>query len=175
MRLNEKEKLKLVDILRFEEGTENLPYLCSADKVTIGVGHNLEAFGYRGIPAKDFVGVSLGKAHEILRRRVDAKIYDPSTGLTNSAINDLLLDDLQVIITQVEANFDNILPRHYMPCLVELAFQLGINGLLGFKRAIKALEQNNIPMAIVHFLDSKWNLQTRGRSLRVMTRLANSI
>ncbi len=43
--------------------------------------------------------------------------------------------------------------------LVELAFNLGVNGLLGFKKMISALSVNNYPVAAKELLDSAWAVQ----------------
>lgn len=43
--------------------------------------------------------------------------------------------------------------------LVELAFNLGTNGLLGFKRMIAALGTNNYSLAVKELKDSKWSTQ----------------
>ncbi len=40
--------------------------------------------------------------------------------------------------------------------IIELAFNVGINGLLSFKRMIAALEPLNPPLAAKEMLDSKW-------------------
>lgn len=43
--------------------------------------------------------------------------------------------------------------------LVELAFNLGVNGLLGFKKMISALTVNNYALAAKELVDSSWSRQ----------------
>lgn len=43
--------------------------------------------------------------------------------------------------------------------LVELAFNLGLNGLLGFKKMISALAVNNYALAAKELIDSSWSRQ----------------
>lgn len=47
--------------------------------------------------------------------------------------------------------------------LVELAFNLGVNGLLGFKKMIAALTVNNYSQAAKELVDSTWAKQVGSR------------
>lgn len=51
--------------------------------------------------------------------------------------------------------------------LVNAAFQLGVTGLLGFKKAIAALQRGDFATAANEFLDSDWAKQTPNRAQRV--------
>jgi lysozyme len=51
--------------------------------------------------------------------------------------------------------------------LVDMAFNLGINGLLGFKRTIEALESENYIIAAAEMLDSTWARQVGPRARRL--------
>lgn len=51
--------------------------------------------------------------------------------------------------------------------LVNMAFQLGINGLLGFKKMLAALEVGRYADAASEALDSRWSKQTGRRARRV--------
>ncbi len=56
--------------------------------------------------------------------------------------------------------------------IIELAFNIGINGLLGFKRMIAALEPLNPPLAAKEMLDSKWAEQVgKNRSQDMASRM----
>ena len=50
--------------------------------------------------------------------------------------------------------------------LVSMAFQMGIQGLFGFKRALKAVEDGDWDKAGREMLDSKWARQTPKRARR---------
>lgn len=50
--------------------------------------------------------------------------------------------------------------------LVSMAFQMGIQGLFGFKRALKAVEDGDWDEAGREMLDSKWARQTPKRARR---------
>lgn len=55
--------------------------------------------------------------------------------------------------------------------LYEMAYQLGVSGVLKFKNMIKALEEQDYKQAAIEGRDSKWYNQTRNRAERLMTRM----
>ena len=119
--------------LILHEGLELKPYRCSAGKLTIGVGRNLED-----------KGISRGEALFLLR-------------------ND---------IKEVEQALSRY--RWYMQldpvrkkAIVDMAFNLGVSGLLQFQRMIAALEQGDYNAAAFEMLDSRWARQVGRRALRL--------
>jgi len=56
--------------------------------------------------------------------------------------------------------------------LFEMAYQLGVNGLLGFKKMFNALENKDYRNAKLEGLDSKWRKQTPLRAKRMMDIIA---
>ena len=53
--------------------------------------------------------------------------------------------------------------------LVNMAFNLGINGLLGFQHFLIALQAGNYPLAAKEMLASKWAVQVGQRALELAT------
>lgn len=51
--------------------------------------------------------------------------------------------------------------------LILMAYQMGVNGVLGFRRMLKALESGNRQEAADEALDSQWAKQTPARARRV--------
>jgi lysozyme len=51
--------------------------------------------------------------------------------------------------------------------LISMAFQLGMRGLAGFKKALSSLEAGSWQEAHDHFLDSRWARQTPARAEEV--------
>jgi len=51
--------------------------------------------------------------------------------------------------------------------LVDMAFNLGINGLLAFKRMMAALEAENYELAAAEMADSSWYVQVGNRAVRL--------
>ena len=56
--------------------------------------------------------------------------------------------------------------------LYEMAYQLGVSGVLKFKNMIKALEEQDYKQAAIEGLDSKWAKQTPNRAKRLMQRMS---
>lgn len=51
--------------------------------------------------------------------------------------------------------------------LLNMSFQLGVNGLLAFRQALGAVERGNYEAAAQHMLDSLWARQTPERAQRM--------
>ena len=57
--------------------------------------------------------------------------------------------------------------------LFNMAYQLGVRGVLNFKKMIKALEKQDYKTAAKEGLDSLWAKQTPNRAKRLMDRMYN--
>jgi lysozyme len=57
--------------------------------------------------------------------------------------------------------------------LVNMCFNLGLSGLLKFKRMIEALERDDYNQAAHEALDSKWAQQVGGRALEIAEVIRN--
>lgn len=123
-----------------DEGLKLKPYRCTAGRLTIGVGRNL-----------DDRGIDEDEALYLLRRDTDAVI----------------------------AQLDKALPwwrklsDARQRALVNMAFNLGINGLLQFKTTLRLLEAGEYDAASQAMLVSKWATQVgeRAKRLSEMVRL----
>jgi len=129
----------MVRQLRLHEGERLKPYRCTAGRLTIGVGRNLED---RGITREE------------------------------SAI--LLANDIADMEREIQralpwvARLDEVRAR----VLVDMAFNLGIVGLLAFKRTLGAIEAGQYQQAATMMLDSKWAKQVGGRAERLSRMMA---
>ena len=56
------------------------------------------------------------------------------------------------------------LPTNVQEVLIEMAFQMGMNGLLGFEKMLKHLEAGNFEMAAKEIKDSRLYHETRKRA-----------
>lgn len=122
---------KLIKQLKFHEGLRLKPYKCTAGKLTIGYGRNIED-----------VGISEKEADEML-------------------LNDVLKVEDQIIrslpvFQELSINRQNV--------LINLGFNLGINGLLKFKKMIEALEDGNFVLAASELMDSRYARQVGKRA-----------
>lgn len=59
------------------------------------------------------------------------------------------------------------LPEHTQRALANMAYQMGVDGVRGFKKMIQALKDSDWRWARVEALDSKWAVQTPERAKRV--------
>lgn len=55
--------------------------------------------------------------------------------------------------------------------LYNMAYQMGVSGVLKFKNMIKALEEQDYRQAAIEMLDSKWAKQTPNRAYRLSARM----
>jgi len=115
-------------------------------------------------PYRDTVGkLTIG-----IGRNLDDK------GISESEARVLLQNDIAEFDKQVGAalpwtsDMDSI--RYAV--LVNMAFNLGIRGLLGFKNALEAMRSEDWPKAAVEMLDSNWANQVGDRALRLAKQMA---
>lgn len=131
--MNEKLMYRLIE----EEGMKLKPYRCSAGKLTIGVGRNLE-----------------------------------DKGLSNEEALFLLQNDIIEAVKELKKAFlffDSLNETRQI-VLIDMCFNLGINGLKKFKKMIKALENKDFSLASKEMLSSCWAKQVgaRARSLALL-------
>lgn len=98
-------------------------------------------------------------------------------GLSNDEIDNLFTNDLNRTKHQLRRNlpwFDDA-PDNVKQALCNMAFQLGVRGLLGFRRMLAAVAARDYETAHREALDSKWAEQTpeRAREVAAMLRHPN--
>lgn len=148
-----------VELVR-DEGERLQVYRCTENKLTIGVGRNL-----------DDVGISAQETRQlgITTRSCIA------TGITRTQSRALLDSD----IDRCEADLDRRLPwwRTLDPVrqriLLNMCFNLGIKGLEGFVNTLAMIKAGRYADAAVNMLKSKWAGQVgaRARRLSAMMRI----
>lgn len=138
----------LIAELRRDEGVEYMPYIDTVGVLTVGVGHNLKA-------------VPLPKSW--------------TYPLTDDQVDMLLAADLVEVFVQL----DNKLPwwskldYERQRVIVNMAFNLGINGLLGFKNTLAAVEQGRYSAAGAGMMASLWSRQVGDRAKRLSEMMIN--
>jgi lysozyme len=128
-------------IIRLEEGLRLKPYYCSEGFPTIGFG---EKIGNKGDPLPN-ITTTKEEALVFLRKRISE------------------------IIPQLIAHNTiawNNCNRQQQAILISMAYQVGVSGLLAFKKMWKAIEMKDFKEAGKQMLDSKWATQTRNRAVR---------
>ena len=120
--------------LRRDEGLRLKPYRCTAGKLTIGVGRNL-----------DDVGISEAEADLLLRNDVARSMADLDEAIP----------------------WWRSLTEARQRVLVNMAFNLGATGLLGFRNTLAAIESGNYVKAANGMLQSLWASQVGERAVRL--------
>jgi lysozyme len=121
--------MSLISRIKRHEGLSTKPYYCSANKLTIGYGRNLEV------------------------------------GITEAEAEYLLANDIKT----AKAGAESLAAYHQMnnvrkEVLIEMVFQLGLNGVSKFKKFLAASQNHDWARAAEEMLDSKWARQTPERA-----------
>ena len=130
---------KLMDRIKEQlirhEGLRLKPYRCTAGKLTIGIGRNL-----------DDCGISQSEAYIML-------------------INDIMNCEkqLQAKIPDIYNGLDEV----RQSVLLNMCFNLGINGLLGFKNTLSFIAAGDWERAANGMLASKWAKQVGMRAIEL--------
>jgi lysozyme len=133
------DRIAMIRQLRLHEGERLKPYRCTAGKLTIGIGRNLED---RGITAEE--------SAYLLGNDIDHHWRE-------------LLRALPWV-----ASLDSVRQR----VLLDMAFNLGITGLLGFKNTLATIQAGNYQRGAEMMLQSKWAGQVGQRAVRLSRMMA---
>ena len=119
--------------------------------------------GFRGDVYKDTLGFdTIGYGTKLPFSKKEATV------LLRMRINDKIeeLSRRKPLFTQ--------LPHNVQEILAEMAYQLGVAGLLKFRKTWLYLEENEYESASVEMLDSLWAKQTPNRAKELSDRLAKT-
>lgn len=134
--------------LEFHEGLRLFPYYCTAHKLSIGIGHNVEARAFTPDELKAIgdwkKGITKNMAYMICRNDVN-----------------LCLDKLKTL------DFWKSLDEERQYALIDMCFQLGWAGLRKFRKMLKAMAENDFKTASEQCLDSQYAKQTPKRANRI--------
>lgn len=151
-------KEELIKQLTLHEGKVLKVYKCPAGYLTIGVGRNLET---KGLSTEECTSLRLGttdktKVIELLKTR----------GITSEESDMLLSNDIDFFTNELKKAlpwFDK-LPEKVKIVLVDMAFNMGIAGLLKFKKTLGLIESGKYKEASTEMLNSAWATQVGKRS-----------
>jgi lysozyme len=112
-----------IKLLTRDEGLRLKPYRCTAGKLTIGVGRNLED-----------VGITKAEAEQLLANDISRVVVDIVKRIP-WAMN---LDDARFSVIH------------------SMVFQMGIGGVMNFRKFLTALQMGDYTKASIEMMDSKW-------------------
>ena len=131
---------QLSKMLTAHEGVETHAYKCTADKITIGVGRNIDPKGGIGLTSREIEFLLL---NDIERVEEELSVSLPWT-------IDLVMFDT--------VRYD---------AFVDICFNLGMPRLLKFKKALAASEEHNCDEAADEFMNSRWAKQVGKRAVEI--------
>lgn len=147
---------RLAQIKR-HEGEKLRAYLCTSGHWTIACGYNLDA---NPLHLSDFE-IAEFKKHGITQRISDH--------LTN-----LMISQIEIDLSKKLKWFD-ALDETRQTVLVNMAYNMGINGLLGFKNTLLAVEHGDFELAAKGMLASRWATQVHGRAIELATQMKTGV
>lgn len=110
---------------------------------------------------RDTVGVwTIGYGHAYVQ---------PGTIWTQAQADDVLRQDVQRTIQALDRSLPwwRTLNDVRQDAVANMAFNLGINGLLGFRNTLRYLREGNYDRAASNMLQSKWARQVGNRARRI--------
>lgn len=158
-------------LIEFHEGRRNIRYLCPAGFETIGVGHNLEAS-----PLTDGqVDVVLGDAVSESESRDTLLERALEGGISNEAVDRIFEDDLAKVRDQLDIKLPwwRQLSEVRQAVLLDMAFNMGIGGLLKFRQTLEHFRVGRYTLASGEMLNSLWAQQVPTRAHRLSEMVAS--
>ena len=145
----------LLDQLKRHEGFRKRVYLdtCTPPKPTIGYGYNLEANPLH------LSSLEISQAHTKGINQVEAERL------------------LKLMITQCRHQLEVTLPFFSkldtvrQDVLINMCFNIGLAGLLKFKKSLLLIEAGEYSTASVELLNSKWSKDVGNRALELSTQM----
>jgi len=128
---------KIIAMLKLHEGVETHAYKCTNDKITIGVGRNIDKAGG--------LGLSDDEIEYLLNNDIDRVIKE--LGSSYPWFSDL--DGVR------------------QAALIDLCFNIGGPRLKGFVKALGAMQDGDYERAADEFIDSRWASQVGSRALEI--------
>ena len=126
-----------VENIKLHEGFSQFAYKCPAGRTTIAYGRNIDKNGG--------VGVSRDEAEYLLA-------------------NDIFRINLKLIQSFPRfTSLDNV----RQAALIDMAYNIGLGGLRGFKKMIKAMVAGDYETAANEMLDSRWANQVGSRATKL--------
>lgn len=149
MPFTERDTERLTAQIQASEGLRLAAYRCTAGRLTIGFGHNCDA---SPVPDVSRVG-----------DRISRKLAD-----------DLFFKDLAAVVWEVrrELPWATTLDAPRQAVLYDMAFNLGLGGLLRFRNTLRFIEAGDYSRAARNMLLSKWAGQVGRRADRLAEQMA---
>ena len=152
----------LVTMLKKHEGLKLKPYRCSAGKLTIGYGRNLDDKYFSKIELKFIFGKT-----EIAKDKVLSILKEG--GITKEQAEFLLAEDISQCILDLKnkLNWFDSIDSVRQDIMMDMCFNLGIRGLLKFKNTLGLIKNKKYIEASKEMLRSDWANQVGYRAIEL--------
>jgi lysozyme len=137
---------KLIEQLKRHEGFRAKVYKCSAGKNTIGYGYNLDANPLKLNKFEVKTYFEYGISENVAEYHLLFCVAEITADLEKSLLWFEHLDDVRQCV------------------LINMAYQMGVVGVLKFKKMLLAIKDKNYALASHEMLDSNWAIQTPNRA-----------
>jgi lysozyme len=134
--------MKLFSQIKRQEGFSGTPYKCSQGFLTIGYGWNLDTH-----PFSDAENEMIGWERDF---NIDPMTEGEAAILLNNCLSKLAVRLADRFKWFNEAQYER------RCVLINLAYNLGVDGLCKFKKMLSAFESKDYNMAAAEMFDSKW-------------------
>ncbi len=160
-------KQQLIDLLTKHEGQILHVYKCTAGFDTIGVGRNLQTKGLSASELNHFGFVGLSKEQVTQRLRLRGITLLESDMLLSNDI-----DEFTETLTRALPWLTSC-PEIVQIVLIDMAFNMGVPGLLKFKNTLKMVQDGKYVEASKGMLQSLWAKQVKGRAVELSEMMAS--
>ena len=122
---------------------------------------------------KDHLGYPTVGVGHLIRETDDEYGKDVGYAITKTKSDEYLYHDLNNVLESCERAFNNWekYPDEVRLILANMAFNLGITGLMKFRNMIREIDNGDYKQASIEGLDSRWAKQVYNRAKRLMNRL----
>ena len=136
---------KLIEQLKRHEGFRAMPYRCTAGKLTIGYGRNIQDVP---LTAGELQLIGAASQAEVIKN-----------GITKESAEALLILEVQRLHKELAVHLpwfaDLDEPRQAV--LINMAFNLGLGGLLGFNTTLGLIKMGAYVAAAQQMMKTKWS------------------
>lgn len=155
------DKIRLMAQLEIDEGLRLYPYKCSGNRWTIGVGRNFEDNPFN-LDELIFLGIK-GRTFDAILEELTRK------GISRGDALYLLENDVDKVYNQLKKQFSwfESKPDVVQQVLCNVCFNLGLGGLLKFKKTLEFVRLNKYEEAADEMMDSIWSKQVGARADRL--------
>jgi lysozyme len=147
------------ELLLKHEGYKEYPYKDTKGKLTVGIGRNITD---RPITPKEV-------SYLIVKNKItqsEGNNINVENRVSLHAAKALLEEDVKSLINKMNVSvpcFKN-LDMVRQAVLIDMAYNMGMGGLLEFKRTLAAVKDGNYKDAAKDMLESQWSLQVKERA-----------